>query len=45
VEGAEANYRVWVGRDWRVLYSINPDRGELTIEAVKKKDESTYRQR
>ena len=45
VEGAEAIYRVWVGRDWRVLYSINPDRGELTIEAVKKKDESTYWQR
>jgi len=45
VEGRDAIYRVWVGRDWRLLYSINPDRGELTIEAVKKKAEGTYRQR
>jgi mRNA-degrading endonuclease RelE of RelBE toxin-antitoxin system len=45
VEGADAIYRVWVGRDWRVLYSINPDRGELIIEAVRKKNEGTYRQR
>jgi hypothetical protein len=36
---------VWVGRDWRLLYSINLDRGELIIEAVRKKDEGTYRQR
>jgi len=26
-----------------VLYSINPDRNELIIEAVRKKDEGTYR--
>jgi len=45
VEGRDAIYRVWVGRGWRLLYSINPDRGELTIEAVKKKAEGTYRQR
>lgn len=43
VEGQEEIYRVWVGRDWRVLYSIDPDRDELVIEAVRKKDESTYR--
>jgi mRNA-degrading endonuclease RelE of RelBE toxin-antitoxin system len=36
------DYRVWVGRDWRVLYSIHPDRNELTVEAVRKKDETTY---
>jgi mRNA-degrading endonuclease RelE of RelBE toxin-antitoxin system len=45
VEGAEGVYRIWVGRDWRVLYSVNPDRDELIIEAVRKKDEATYRQR
>ena len=44
VEGAGGIYRVWVGRDWRLLYSIDQNRGELVIEAVRKKDESTYRQ-
>lgn len=44
VEGAGGTYRVWVGRDWRLLYSIDQQRGELVIEAVRKKDESTYRQ-
>ena len=43
VEGQEEIYRIWVGRDWRVLYSINRDRDELIIEAVRKKDERTYR--
>jgi hypothetical protein len=32
-----------VGRDWRVLYSIKADRDELIIEAVRRKDEATYR--
>ena len=43
VEGQEENYRIWVGRDWRVLHSINRDRDELIIEAVRKKDGRTYR--
>ena len=43
VEGQEEVYRIWVGRDWRVLYSINQDRDEVIIEAVRKKDERTYR--
>lgn len=43
VEGQEELYRIWVGRDWRVLYSINTDRNELIIEAVRKKDKETYR--
>jgi mRNA-degrading endonuclease RelE of RelBE toxin-antitoxin system len=44
VEGAGGIYRVWVGRDWRLLYSIDQQRSELVIEAVRKKHESTYRQ-
>ena len=36
-------YDKWVGRDWRVLYSIKADRDELIIEAVRRKDEATYR--
>ena len=43
VERQEEVYRIWVGRDWRVLDSINQDRDELIIEAVRKKDEQTYR--
>lgn len=43
VEGQDEVYRIWVGRDWRVLYSINRERDELVIEAVRKKDERTYR--
>jgi mRNA-degrading endonuclease RelE of RelBE toxin-antitoxin system len=43
VEGQEQIYRIWVGRDWRVLYSIDRDRNELIIEAVRKKEEGTYR--
>lgn len=43
VEGREEIYRIWVGRDWRVLYSIDAERNELTIEAVRKKDKGTYR--
>ncbi len=43
VEGQEEIYRIWVSRDWRVLYSIDADRNELTVEAVRKKDKGTYR--
>lgn len=43
VEGQEEIYRIWVGRDWRVLYSIDADRNELTIEAVGKKGKGTCR--
>ena len=43
VEGQEEMYRIWVGRDWRVLYSIKADRDELIVEAVRRKDEATYR--
>ena len=43
VEGQEEVYRIWVGRDWRVLYTIDASRNELIIEAVRRKDEKTYR--
>ena len=43
VEGQEEIYRIWVGRDWRVLYSIKAAPDELIIEAVRRKDEGTYR--
>ena len=43
VEGQEEIYRIWVGRDWRVLYSIEAGKGDLIIETVRRKDEGTYR--
>lgn len=43
VEGQAEIYRIWVGRDWRVVYSMDAERNELTIEAVRRKDERTYR--
>jgi hypothetical protein len=43
VEGQEEGYHIWVGRDWRVLYSTDAARGELIIEAVRRKNEGTYR--
>ena len=43
VEGQEEIYRIWVGRDWRVLYSIDSNRNELTVEAVRRKGKGTYR--
>lgn len=43
VEGQEEIDRIWVGRDWRVLYSIDADRNELIIEAVRPKGKGTYR--
>lgn len=43
VEGQEEIYRIWVGRDWRVLYSIDTERNEVIIEAVRTKDKGTYR--
>jgi mRNA-degrading endonuclease RelE of RelBE toxin-antitoxin system len=43
VAGREEIHRIWVGRDWRVLYSIHTNRNEVVVEAVRKKDEGTYR--
>jgi hypothetical protein len=43
VEGRPEVYRIWVRRDWHVLYSIDSARGELVVEAVKRKGETTYR--
>lgn len=43
VEGQAEVHRIWVGRDWRVLYSIEAGKTELIVEAVRRKDEGTYR--
>jgi len=43
VEGRPEVYRIWIRRYWRVLYSIDSARGELVVEAVRRKGETTYR--
>ena len=43
VEGEDEIYRIWIGRDWRVLYSIDTARRELLVEAVRRNDEGTCR--
>lgn len=43
VEGGDEIYRIWVGRDWRVLDAISSAHNELIVEAVRRKDERTYR--
>ncbi len=42
IEGAEELYRIWVGRDCRVLYSIQSDPDEVVVEAVRRKDKGKY---
>jgi hypothetical protein len=43
VAGREDQLRLWAGRDLQVLYEVNDRSGRLTIVAVRKKDESTYK--
>ena len=43
VAGREDQFRIWVGRDHRVLYEIDEKAGRIIIVGVRRKDESTYR--
>ena len=43
VAGREDQLRIWVGRDYRVLYEVDEQAGRIVIVAVRRKDESTYR--
>ncbi|OGW17773.1 MAG: hypothetical protein A3G93_14925 [Nitrospinae bacterium RIFCSPLOWO2_12_FULL_45_22] len=43
VEGREGHFRVWAGRDYRVIYSIDTENREVIIEGVRKKDKKTYK--
>ena len=43
VAGREGLYRIWVGRDHRVLYQIDEQGQRIIIVAVRRKDESTYK--
>ena len=43
VAGRADQLRIWAGRDHRVLYEVDERAGHVTIVAVRKKDESTYK--
>jgi mRNA-degrading endonuclease RelE of RelBE toxin-antitoxin system len=43
VAGKVDQLRVWAGRDHRVLYELDEANQTVTIIAVRKKDEATYR--
>ncbi len=43
VAGREGQFRIWVGRDHRVLCGIDAARGRIIIVAVRRKDESAYK--
>ncbi len=43
VAGREDQFRIWVGRDHRVLYEIDERGQRIIIVAVRRKDESTYK--
>lgn len=43
VAGREDQLRIWVGRDFRVLYEVDEKEGRIIIVAVRRKDESTYK--
>lgn len=43
LSGKEKIYRVWAGRDYRVIYQIRQDELVILLVKVAKRDEDTYR--
>ncbi len=43
VADRDDRFRIWAGRDHRVLYEIDEKGQRIIIVAVRRKDESTYR--
>jgi mRNA-degrading endonuclease RelE of RelBE toxin-antitoxin system len=43
VAGRDDQFRIWAGRDHRVLYEIDERGQRIIIVAVRRKDESTYK--
>lgn len=43
VEGKDNQLRVWINRDYRILYEVNPKIKRIDIVAVRHKDETTYK--
>lgn len=43
VEGKENQLRVWIDRNYRILYEIVPEKDRLDIVAIRQKSEKTYK--
>ena len=43
VAGREDQFRIWLGREHRILYEIDEKAGRVIIVGVRRKDESTYK--
>lgn len=43
VAGKEDQLRIWVGRDYRVLYEVQEKEGKLVIIGIRRKNERTYK--
>ena len=43
IAGREDQLRIWVGRDYRVLYEAHEKEGKIVIVGIRRKDERTYK--
>ncbi len=43
VEGKENQLRVWIDRNYRILYEVTPEKDRLDIVAIRQKSEKTYK--
>jgi mRNA-degrading endonuclease RelE of RelBE toxin-antitoxin system len=43
VGGREDQFRIWVGRDHRVLYEIGEKARRIIIVGIRRQDEATYK--
>lgn len=43
VASREDQLRIWVGRDYRVLYEIDEKAERIIIVGIRRKDEATYK--
>ena len=43
VEGKENQLRIWIDRNYRILYEVNKEKDRLDIVAVRLKSKNTYK--
>ncbi len=43
VEGRDNQLRVWIDRNYRILYEVIPEKDRLDIVAIRAKSEKTYK--
>ena len=43
VEGKENQLRIWIDRNYRILYEVNKEKDRLDIVAIRLKSKNTYK--